>query len=163
MANTYQELSKILMEQLLKFFRPELVNRFDEVVIFEPLTQENMQYIAKLGIEGTRKLLKDQNVDLTISQNALMQLAKDGFDPVYGARPLRRLIQREIENPIAIYLIQKSITSGDTIAIDYDAKGDKFVFSKVAVAPAPAQSEVQTPTSVPNNAVNPNVPTPSSS
>lgn len=139
-AQTFKELSKILMDQLLKFFRPELVNRFDEVVIFEPLTSENMLYIAKLGIDGTRKLLKDQSIDLTISQNALAQLAKEGFDPVYGARPLRRLIQREIENPIAIYLIQKSIITGETIAIDYNATTDKFIFSKAQTQPQPVPS-----------------------
>jgi ATP-dependent Clp protease ATP-binding subunit ClpC len=144
-ATAYKELSKILMDQLLKFFRPELVNRFDEVVIFEPLTAENMLYIAKLGIEGTSKLLKDQNIGLTISQNALAQLAKEGFDPVYGARPLRRLIQREVENPIAIYLIQKSIVPGDTVGIDYNPTTDKFVFNKVQAAPTVATPSVAPP------------------
>ena len=133
-VKAFKELSSIVMEELTKHFRPELINRFDEVVVFEPLTQENMIEICKLQIEMTRKLLKEQNVGLDLSQKAFDQLAKEGYDPVYGARPLRRLIQRSIENPIAIYLIQKTIGVGDTILIDYDPAQDKFVFSKARSA-----------------------------
>lgn len=129
-AKAFKELSAIVMEELTKHFRPELINRFDEVVVFEPLTAENMVQIARLQIESTRKLLKEQQVGLELSQKALDQLAKEGFDPVYGARPLRRLIQRSIENPIAIYLIQRTIVTGDTIMVDYDSAQDKYVFSK---------------------------------
>lgn len=138
-AKAFKELSSIVMEELTKHFRPELINRFDEVVVFEPLTQENMIEICKLQIEATRKLLKDQEVGLDVSQKAFDQLAKEGFDPVYGARPLRRLIQRSIENPIAIYLIQKTIVTGDTILVDYDPAQDKYLFSKAKkAAPDPA-------------------------
>lgn len=126
----FKELSSIVMEELTKHFRPELINRFDEVVIFEPLSQENMMQIARLGIEATKKMLKDQEINLEISETALRQLAKEGYDPAYGARPLRRLIQRSIENPIAIYLIQRSAGKGDTILIDYDNANDTFVFTK---------------------------------
>ncbi len=143
-SSVFKELSKMLMDQLLKFFRPELVNRFDEVVIFEPLTADNMFAIAKLGIEGTRKMLKEQNVDLQVSEAALMQLGKEGFDPVYGARPLRRLIQRVIENPIAIYLINKTVVSGETITVDYNATQDKFVFSKATTSPVQPQNSIPT-------------------
>lgn len=138
-AKAFKELSAIVMEELTKHFRPELINRFDEVVVFEPLTAENMVLICKLQIEATQKLLKEQNIGLELSQKALDQLAKEGYDPVYGARPLRRLIQRSIENPIAIYLIQKTITTGDTILVDYDPSQDKYVFSKARrAAPNPA-------------------------
>lgn len=137
-AKAFKELSAIVMEELTKHFRPELINRFDEVVVFEPLTQEDMIEICKLQIESTRKLLKEQNIGLELSQKALDQLAKEGFDPVYGARPLRRLIQRSIENPIAIYLIQRTIVTQDTILVDYDPNQDKFIFSKARrAAPDP--------------------------
>lgn len=131
----FRKLSKIVIDELNKFFRPEFLNRFDEIVIFEPLSQENMAEIAKLGIDSTRKMLKEQNVSLQVSQAALNQLAKEGYDPVYGARPLRRLIQRSIENPIAIYLIQKTVTFGDTMIVDYDASKDKFIFNKSNTSP----------------------------
>lgn len=135
---SFKQLSKIVNDELNKFFKPELLNRFDEVVIFEPLTLANMIDIARLGIENTRKLLKEQNVDLQISQTALQELAREGYDPVYGARPLRRLIQRSIENPIAIYLINKTVATGDIVMVDYDPKADKFVFRKATPNPTAA-------------------------
>ncbi len=142
--DSYKELSKLILDQLNKFFKPELLNRFDEIVIFEPLSPDNMLAIAKLGIESTRKLLHEQDVDLQISQNALVQLAKEGYDPVYGARPLRRLIQREVENPIAIYLINKSVVGGETIMVDYNSVQDKFVFGKAQNSNQPAVNRPQT-------------------
>ncbi len=152
-VKAYKELSAIVMEELTKHFRPELINRFDEVVVFEPLTAEDMIEICKLQIEGTRKLLKEQNIGLELSQKALDQLAKEGYDPVYGARPLRRLIQRSIENPIAIYLIQRTITNGDTILVDYDSANDKYVFSK-------AKTKQPQPDAAQNNAPDLNNPQP---
>ncbi|MBI2596443.1 ATP-dependent Clp protease ATP-binding subunit [Candidatus Daviesbacteria bacterium] len=145
----FRKLSKIVIDELNKHFKPEFLNRFDEIVIFEPLTKENMVEIAKLGIENTRKMLLEQNVQLQLSQTALNQLAQDGYDPVYGARPLRRLIQRVIENPIAIYLIQKNLVPGDTIVVDFDPKKDKFVFSRVhpqTSSPQPVQPQPAVPT-----------------
>lgn len=139
-SGDYKKLAAILMEQLTKHFRPELINRFDEVVVFEPLTRDNMEQIAKLNVESTKKMLAEQNVDLQISSSALTQLAKEGYDPAYGARPLRRLIQRSIENPIAIYLIDGSLKGGDTVLVDYDSSKDQFVFRKVASNPQPASN-----------------------
>lgn len=126
----FRKLSKIVIDELNKFFKPEFLNRFDEIVIFEPLTQDNMVRIAKLAVEKLLQMLKEQQIELQISQTALSQLAKEGYDPIYGARPLRRLIQRSIENPLAIYLINRTLTASDTVIIDYDPKQDKFVFNR---------------------------------
>ncbi len=128
----FEELTKLLQEELHKFFRPELLNRFDDLVVFKPLAQRDMMQIAKLGIGKTQKLLKEQGFDIQITDLALDQLAKEGYDPVYGARPLRRLIQNSIENAIAIALISKQFVAGDTIIIDYDTTQQKFAFSKGA-------------------------------
>lgn len=148
----FKELSSIVMGELTKHFRPELINRFDEVVIFEPLSQDNMMQIARLGIDATKKMLKEQGIDLQISETALRQLAKEGYDPAYGARPLRRLIQRSVENPIAIYLIQRSAGKGDTILIDYDNSKDAFTFTK--------QGGQNTQTTPGSNPSDPNSPLP---
>jgi len=126
----FAELTTLLVGELRKFFKPELLNRFDGVVVFEPLTQKNMMDVAKLGIGSTQKLLLMQGIDLDISQPALDRLAKEGYDPVYGARPLRRLIQTAIENPIAILIINKTFVSGDKILIDYDLQKEEFKFAK---------------------------------
>ena len=126
----FKELSKQLMDELTKFFRPELINRFDGVAIFKPLTQKYMKAISKLGIKNTQKLLKEQNFGLETTDRAIEVLAIDGFDPVYGARPLRRLIQTVIENPISIDIISKKFVAGDTILVDYDEMTKKFTFKK---------------------------------
>ena len=132
----FEDLSKILVGELRKFFRPELLNRFDGVVIFEPLAQKDMVQVARLGIEATRKLLLSQGIDLEISENGLAQLSKEGYDPQFGARPLRRLIQTGIENPIAVLIINKTFAKGDKILVDYDGTKDEFTFTKsVQVAP----------------------------
>jgi ATP-dependent Clp protease ATP-binding subunit ClpC len=148
----FKELTKIVMEELTKFFRPELVNRFDEVVVFEPLSEENMVFISKLAVEATARMLKDQNISLNISDAAQKQLAHEGYDPVYGARPLRRLIQKSIENPISVLLINKTFVAGDTIMVDYDGANDKFTFTKPTASnidsTQPGMSGYQQPGSV---------------
>ena len=126
----FAELTALVSGELHKFFRPELLNRFDDIVIFKPLRRQDMAAIARLGIEKTGKLLEEQGIKLTISEKALAQLALEGYDPVYGARPLRRLIQSVIENPIALLLISKTFVSGNTIMIDYDQAKSDYSFTK---------------------------------
>lgn len=160
-----KELYQVVMGELHKFFKPELLNRFDEVIIFEPLTRKNMHEIAKLRINATRKLLKEQGIDLDLTDKALNELAKEGYDPVYGARPLRRLVQSTIENPIASLILGKTFAGGDTILIDYSDKEEKFTFTKtVTVKPAqpaagatpPVSGAATPPTTIPqaNSAAN---------
>lgn len=131
-AHATNPLRALVMPELSKVFKPELLNRFDEIVVFEPLSQTQMLQIARLGVANTRKMLLEQKIELQISQNVLIQLAKDGYDPVYGARPLRRLIQTEIENPIAVSLINKYVGQGDILTVDYDPTHDQFLFNKAA-------------------------------
>ncbi len=126
----FLELEKLVQDELHKFFRPELLNRFDDTVIFKPLRPSDMLQITKLGIQKTGKLLQEQGYTLQITDKAVAQLAEEGYDPVYGARPLRRLIQTAIENPIALQLISKKFVPGDTIIIDYDATKNEYVFNK---------------------------------
>ena len=126
----FKDLQAAVKEELIKFFRPELLNRFDEVVVFKPLQPEHMAGIARRGIAKTAGLLKEQGYMLQITEKAIAKLAKDGYDPVYGARPLRRLIQTAIENPIAIAIIGKKFAPGDTIVIDYNDDVNEFIFYK---------------------------------
>jgi len=137
----FKELSKQLMDELIKFFRPELINRFDGVAVFKPLTAKYMNAIARLGIKSTQKLLKEQGFGLETTDKAIEVLATDGFDPVYGARPLRRLIQSVIENPISIDLISKKFVQGDIIVVDYDEVTKKFTFKKSPNSPSQTASQ----------------------
>jgi ATP-dependent Clp protease ATP-binding subunit ClpC len=156
-AKKYSELTKTLMDELRKFFKPELLNRFDDIAMFKPLRQSDMTQIAKLGIAKTQKLLLEQKITLQITEKALGVLAKEGYDPVYGARPLRRLVQTAIENPIAVLLINKTFASGDTILIDYDDQKSEFKFTKATPAqPQPGEPvQGQTPNNLMNTAGQP--------
>jgi ATP-dependent Clp protease ATP-binding subunit ClpA len=127
-AKEYTELSALVNNELRKFFRPELLNRFDDIVIFKPLRREDMVGITKLGIEKTAKLLKEQGYSVQITDRALGKLAKEGYDPMYGARPLRRLVQNSVENPVALQIIGKKFVMGDTILIDYNEAKNEFSF-----------------------------------
>ena len=148
-AKEFAELSSVVNNELRKFFRPELLNRYDDIVIFKPLRREDMVGIAKLGIEKTAKLLKEQGYTVSITDRALEKLAREGYDPMYGARPLRRLIQNSIENPIALEIIGRNFTPGDTIKIDYKGETNAFAFAKgesEVVSSDPASTGAVTPT-----------------
>jgi ATP-dependent protease Clp ATPase subunit len=138
----FVELSAVVNNELRKFFRPELLNRFDDIVIFKPLRREDMVGIAKLGLEKTAKLLKEQGYSVQVTDKALGKIAQEGYDPMYGARPLRRLIQGSIENPVALEIIGKKLISGDTILIDYKKETNTFTFVK-ANKPAQAAQDGQ--------------------
>lgn len=125
-----KKLKSLVEIELVKFFKPELLNRFDDTIIFDPLAQKHMLEIAKLQIKKTAKLLLDQQIALRVETKALDQLAKEGYDPMYGARPLRRLVQSVIENPIATMLIQRQFISGDTIVVDYNSTEENYTFAK---------------------------------
>ena len=129
----FDALAKRLMEELRKFFRPELLNRFDEVVVFRPLTKNHMLEIVGLQFSLLKKMLEEQDIALTVTPYAQAFLTEIGFDPVFGARPLRRTIQREIENPISSYLIKGDLTAGDTFEIDYDGRELIFNIKKMPV------------------------------
>ncbi len=123
----YDVIKEKVMNELLKFFRPELVNRFDEVIVFEPLRYQHMTAIAKLQLKSLSKLLEEQEMGFSITDEAIKEIVRSGFDPVYGARPLRRAIQKLVENPISEMIIAQEVKAGDTIIVDYD--GLEFIFN----------------------------------
>jgi ATP-dependent Clp protease ATP-binding subunit ClpC len=118
--------SKVMLE-LRKFFRPELINRFDEIIIFEPLKFFHMIKIVKLQLKALGKALEDQNMGFSYTETAVKEIVRAGFDPIYGARPLRRAIQKLIENPISSLIIEKKLVIGDQVVVDFD--GENFVFN----------------------------------
>ncbi len=118
-SGRYNELKDVVMGELRKFFRPELINRFDEVIVFEPLQLRHMKKIVELQLRVLAKLLEEQNIGLTITDAAKEQIVVAGFDPVYGARPLRRAIQKLLENPISEMIIGKKAQDGDIIIVDF--------------------------------------------
>lgn len=124
----YEAMKSAVMEVVGTHFRPEFINRVDEVVVFHPLAEDQIQGIAKIQIESLSKRLKDQDMTLDLDDAAMELLAEVGYDPVYGARPLKRAIQRMIENPLAQKLLQGEFVAGDTISAT--VKEHKLTFTK---------------------------------
>ena len=125
--NDYELMKNAVMEVVGNHFRPELINRIDEVVVFHALGQEQIQAIAGIQLERLKGRLAEHDLSLEISDDAMAQLAVVGFDPVFGARPLKRAIQSRIENPLAQNLLAGKYAPGDTIHIS--ANEGELVFS----------------------------------
>ena len=123
----FEELKHTLIDVVGNHFRPEFVNRIDEVVVFHPLAASQIRSIARIQLANLDRRLSDNNLKLELSDNAMQQLAEVGFDPVYGARPLKRAIQRSIENPLAEAILSGRYKSGDTIKVD--VRDGELVFS----------------------------------
>ncbi|GGY79630.1 chaperone protein ClpB [Marinobacter zhanjiangensis] len=124
----YESMKNAVMEVVGTHFRPEFINRVDEVVVFHPLAESQIRGIASIQIESLSKRLKEQDMRLELDDAALDLLAEVGYDPVYGARPLKRAIQRMIENPLSQQLLKGEFVSGDVIKAT--VKDHQLVFSK---------------------------------
>ena len=121
---------------LREAFRPEFLNRIDEIIVFEPLTEKELAKIVELMLHEVLSRLSEREVAFEVTEAAKAELVKEGYDRVYGARPLRRTVQRRIENPLARRILAGDFTEGDTIRVDY-TEGE-FTFEKSTAAPAPA-------------------------
>jgi ATP-dependent Clp protease ATP-binding subunit ClpA len=108
----------LINEHLNKVMRPELINRFDGVIVFEPLSMENVVLVAKLMINGVRKILEAKGINLRVEEEGIRILAKAGYDPKFGARPLRRLIQERVEDIIANKILAGDLKRRDIIVIN---------------------------------------------
>ena len=116
---SYEEMKSMVMEVVGTHFRPEFINRIDDTVVFHPLEQEQIKDIAYIQLKGLEERLAEQDISLTLTDAALNQLAKAGFDPVYGARPLKRAIQQYVENTLAQAILSAEIKPKDAVKIDY--------------------------------------------
>jgi ATP-dependent Clp protease ATP-binding subunit ClpB len=125
----YDEIKQAVMEQVSSHFRPEFINRIDESVVFHPLTQQQIRAIAQIQLQALTARLQEKEIGLTISDAAMDRLGELGFDPVYGARPLKREIQQAIENPLAMSLLAGEFEAGNQIMVDIDDAGH-FSFAK---------------------------------
>ncbi|WP_125712096.1 ATP-dependent Clp protease ATP-binding subunit [Companilactobacillus kedongensis] len=113
----YKEMQNRINTELKKFFRPEFLNRIDETIVFKSLDRDQLKAIAKIMSGNLRKRLEDRKIELVISPAAYSDLVKDGYNPEYGARPMRRTIQREIEDPVSELLLMNKVGEGDTIKV----------------------------------------------
>ena len=124
----YQVVKLAVMGEVKTHFRPEFVNRIDEVVVFHSLGEAQVKSIAQIQIQLLAKRLAAMDMTLNMSESAIAEIANAGFDPVYGARPLKRAIQSEIENPLAREILAGSFVAKDTILVDN--KSGKMTFTR---------------------------------
>jgi ATP-dependent Clp protease ATP-binding subunit ClpB len=118
-------------DELRNFFRPEFLNRVDDIIVFRPLSREDLVHIVDIQLERLERLLADRHLHLEVTPEAKELLAVQGYDPVYGARPLKRVIQRELQNPIALEVLEGNFRDGDTIMVE--RAGDHLRFVPAAV------------------------------
>jgi ATP-dependent Clp protease ATP-binding subunit ClpB len=127
-----EEARKEAMEALRAVFRPEFINRIDEIVIFNPLGKEQLEHIVDLMLKSVEQLLAERKITLELTPAAKELLLREGYDPAYGARPLRRTIQRMIQDPLAMQILEGAILPGDHVKVHRDAKKEAMRFERVA-------------------------------
>jgi len=120
----YDELKRRVMEGVKAHFKPEFLNRIDEIIIFRSLSVEDIKHIADLQLVFLAKRVEERGITLTFTDKLKNMIAKEGYDPVYGARPLKRLIQKKLQDALAMMILKGEIKEGDKIKVDADAKGN---------------------------------------
>jgi ATP-dependent Clp protease ATP-binding subunit ClpC len=127
---SYEDMKGRLLEELKRTFRPEFLNRVDDLIVFKPLTKEEIAQIVDLMLADLSKRIADYGLQLDVSAEAKELLAREGFDPTYGARPLRRVIQKRLEDGISEELLRGTFTAGDTISVEKEKEEEKLAFIK---------------------------------
>ena len=131
----YEEMKEKVMAEVKKTFRPEFLNRLDEIIVFHELTEEQLRHIVELMVKDLQGRLLERKLSIELTDEARSWLAKVGYDPQFGARPLRRAIERYVENPLSTQVLRGEFNEGDTVVVDVE--GDELTFtSKAAEAPA---------------------------
>jgi ATP-dependent Clp protease ATP-binding subunit ClpB len=122
----------LVLEELRVHLRPEFLNRIDEIIVFHPLGLDEIKQVVEIQAAHLRKRLAEKRIGLDLTDSAKALLAKEGFDPVFGARPLKRTLQRRVQDVLALKLLEGEIQPGDTVRVD--ARGDELTFTKVVAA-----------------------------
>ncbi len=130
----YAAIKTAVLEVVGRHFRPEFLNRIDDMVVFHPLTQAQIGEIVGIQLQILSRRLAERDMQLELTDSAVAKLAEAGYDPVYGARPLKRAIQQRIENPLAQEILQGSLAPGDTVSVD--VKDGEIVFHTTTSAEA---------------------------
>lgn len=123
-----ERLKDMILDELKKVFKPEFLNRVDDIVVFDKLTSNDIEAIASRMLKGIKDRLCDLNIKAEFTENAVKAIAKEGYDPVYGARPLRRAIQSKIEDKLSEKILEGDLDPKKSITCDYDEKTEKFIF-----------------------------------
>jgi len=132
----YETMKEKVLAEMKKTFRPEFINRIDEIIVFHQLTEEQLRSIVELMVKDLQGRLADRKLNIELTEGAKSWLVKEGYDPVYGARPLRRAIERYVENSLSTKLLRGEFSQGDTVMVDLGDDGLTFTVRKGAKAAA---------------------------
>jgi ATP-dependent Clp protease ATP-binding subunit ClpB len=132
----YSIMRATVIDELRRQFRPEFLNRIDEIVVFKALSEEQLEHIVEIQLRRLQNRLADRRISIVLDAAASRHLVKTGYDPVYGARPLKRAIQRELETPLGRRILGGEIKDGDTVRVGYDDLRGELTFT-TAAAPNP--------------------------
>jgi ATP-dependent Clp protease ATP-binding subunit ClpC len=135
----YEKMKERVMEELKRAFRPEFLNRIDETVVFHPLAMDHIELIIRLMIARINKQLEEKGIEITLTRAAEQSLVVKGFDATYGARQLRRTIQKHIEDPLAEAIVRGQLAEAARIEVDVDAGTGNFVFREAQPAETPLE------------------------
>jgi ATP-dependent Clp protease ATP-binding subunit ClpB len=135
-GSSYENMKDAVMNELRGGFRPEFLNRIDEIIVFHALTEEHLKRIVDIQLSNLRSRLADRHIQLTLTDSARTHLVRTGYDPNYGARPLKRAIQKQIETKLGRLLIAGTIHDGEEVVVDYDPVKDELAFEPVPVLAA---------------------------
>jgi ATP-dependent Clp protease ATP-binding subunit ClpA len=142
--NGVEDVRKRLLDALRQTFRPEFLNRVDDIIVFNGLSKEHLNVIIDLQLRRVEKLLADRGLKLEVTPAAKEVIMTDGYDPSFGARPMRRSIQRLVQDPLALRLLAGDFLAGDTVLVDRDGDGTKLKFIKqAALKEEPAYAQQQ--------------------
>jgi ATP-dependent Clp protease ATP-binding subunit ClpB len=128
-AESFARMKSDVLDALRQQFRPEFLNRVDEIVVFHSLAREHLKQIVEIQLGRLRARLSERHISLELTDRAREHLAAVGYDPSYGARPLKRVIQRELETPLGRSLLKGDIKDGERVAVDYDREKNQLSFS----------------------------------
>jgi ATP-dependent Clp protease ATP-binding subunit ClpB len=146
-SRDWDEIDEHVRRQLNAHFRPEFLNRIDDVVVFRPLGEGELRRIVDLQLARVEELAEEVGVAIEVTDEAKAFLAKEGYDPVFGARPLKRAIQRHIQDPLALYLLDEEVAQGTVIRVDRSAEDDGLGFEPVGRTTPQASDTEALPTS----------------
>ncbi len=129
----WSEAERMVTEALRQTFKPEFLNRVDDVIVYHPLGREHLREILDVQIRHVEALLADRRINLQVTDEAKEALIGEGFDPAYGARPLKRVIQRRVQNPLALAILEGEYSEGDTLRVSRNDETGQLEFARVAV------------------------------
>jgi ATP-dependent Clp protease ATP-binding subunit ClpB len=124
----YERMKEAVLDELRTQFRPEFLNRVDEIIVFHALSEEHLKDIVVIQLQRLSERLAERHIQLELTDAAKTHLVRVGHDPAYGARPLKRAIQREVENPLGRLILEGKIRDGQTVVVDFDKDGKRLTF-----------------------------------